>query len=133
MKYKHLLFFILITHFIMSPWSVADTNDPSDEYLQSLDEEINSPEYLSQAKRDLIETEKREKKQTKLSPSALRALRSIKSFETLLKTEFPASHNIYSSLSRSSQISVFKIYKKTKALSSAKRMIIKKYMATLKQ
>lgn len=132
MKYKYLLVFILITPFMISPWPVATANEASDEYLQGLDEEINSPEYLSQAKRDLIETEKREKKQKKLSPSALRALRSIKAFETLLKTEFPASHNIYSSLSRSSRISVFKTYKKTKTLSSAKRMIIKKYMATLK-
>ncbi|VAX00856.1 hypothetical protein MNBD_GAMMA22-933 [hydrothermal vent metagenome] len=132
MNSKALLFFILITHFLVSQWSIAATSDASDEYLQSLDEEISSPEYLSQAKRDLVETEKREKKQKKLSPDALRALRSLKAFEELLKSKFPASHNIYSSLSRSSRVSIFKHYRKTKTLSSAKRMIINKYMASIK-
>ncbi len=127
-------FLILLVAFIVVWPSIVQAQDLdiTDEYLQSLDEEISGPEYLSKAKRELIETENREAIEKKLSTKAVSALDSLAAFENLLKTEYLASHNIYLRLSSRIQVAVFIKYKKTKKLSSAKRMIINSYLKSIK-
>lgn len=119
---------LLLFSIFIQPNAMAESTD---EYLKGLDEEVSSPEYLSKAKRELLESEEQEKRHKQLSPDAKQGLQSITSFEQLLKTEFPASHNIYTQLSKIAQKNIFKHFQKTKLLSSTKRMIIKEYLAAI--
>jgi len=99
----------------------------TDDYLQGLSDEVSSPEYLEKAKKELHETEIREQSRTHTSSDIKAALSSMYDFETLIRTKYPSSHAVYSKLPASSRILIFDNFKKTKKLSSAKRMIIEKY------
>ncbi len=108
--------------------SAADKLEITDEYLRGLSEEISSPEYVTQAKEELRKTEKLEQSQNALTTQINQALVNIESFETLLKSEYPASYKIYSELSTNSRITVFRRFNQTKKLSIAKRLIIEIYL-----
>lgn len=99
----------------------------TDDYLQGLSDEVNSPDYVEKAKQDLLETEKREQSQTSNSTEIQKALISLYNFEALIRTKHPSSHAIYSKLPTSARILVFDEFTKTKKLSTAKRIIIEKY------
>lgn len=101
----------------------------TDDYLQGLDDEISSPEYLEKAKQELRETERLEQTQSVNSAEIQKALISLYNFETLLRTKYPSSHSVYSKLPTSARIIIFDKFKSTKKLSAAKRMIIDKYEA----
>jgi len=101
----------------------------TDDYLQGLDDEISSPEYLEQAKKELRETEQREQSQSTTSVEIIKALTSMYSFESLLRKKYPSSYAIFSSLPVSEQIVIYDQFKQTKKLSTAKRLIINKYQA----
>lgn len=106
----------------------ADRLEITDEYLQGLSEEISSPEYVTQAKEELRQTEKQELALDAPSAKITRALTNIKSFESLMKSEYPASYKIYSELTTTSRKSVFVRFYQTKKLSMAKRLIIDLYL-----
>ena len=99
----------------------------TDDYLKGLDDEISSPDYIEKAKQELLESEKLEQSQTFSASDIQDALTSMYRFETLIRTKYPSSHNVYSSLPVSARILIFDEFKKTKKLSAAKRMIIEKY------
>jgi hypothetical protein len=98
----------------------------TDDYLQGLDDEITSVDYVEQAKKELAETEKQEQAQTSTSAEIKKALTSMYNFETLIKNKYPSSHNVYSRLSISTRILIYSEFKKTKKLSTAKRLILEK-------
>ena len=106
----------------------ADKLQITDEYLQGLSDEISSPEYVDQAKEGLRKTETIEETRARPTTQFTQAMIDIDSFETLLKTEHPASYKIYSELPGKSRISVFTRFNRTKKLSSAKRLIIDLYL-----
>lgn len=106
----------------------ADRLEITDKYLQGLSDEISSPEYVTQAKEELRQTEKRELTLHAPSTKLTQALTSIESFERLMKTEHPASYKIYSELSTPLRKSVFIRFSETKKLSMAKRLIIDLYL-----
>lgn len=108
--------------------SAADKLEITDEYLQGLSEEISSPEYVTQAKEELRKTEALEKTLDAPTTQVTQALVDIDSFETLLKSEHPASYKIYSELTADSRVAVFTRFNQTKKLSSAKRLIIDFYL-----
>ncbi len=99
----------------------------TDDYLQGLSDEVNSPDYVEKAKQELLETEKREQSQTSNSAEIQKALISMYNFEALIRTKYPSSHAIYSKLPTSARILIFDEFTKTKKLSTAKRIIIEKY------
>jgi len=101
----------------------------TDDYLQGLNDEISSPEYLEEAKKELQETERLEQSQTINSAEIQKALVSMYNFEDLLRKKYSSSHSVYSKLPTSSRIIIFDKFKRTKKLSAAKRMIIEKYEA----
>jgi len=101
----------------------------TDDYLQGLNDEISSPEYLEEAKKELQETERLEQSQTINSAEIQKASVSMYNFEDLLRKKHSSSHSVYSKLPTSSRIIIFDRFKKTKKLSAAKRMIIEKYEA----
>lgn len=108
--------------------SAADNLEITDEYLQGLSDEISSPEYVTQAKEELRKTEQLEQSQNVPSTQVSQALVDIDSFETLMKSEHPASYKIYSELPNNSKVSVFTRFNQTKKLSAAKRLIIDLYL-----
>ena len=99
----------------------------TDDYLQGLSDEVSSPEYLEKAKQELRETEKLERSQGGSSSEIQKALTSMYNFETLMRTNHPSSHTVYSKLPVSARILIFDEFKSTKKLSAATRMIINKY------
>ena len=101
----------------------------TDDYLQGLDDEISSPEYLDKAKQELKETERSEKSRTVNSAEIEKALISLYNFEDLLRTKYPSNYSVYSKLPTSSRIIIFDKFKTTKRLSDAKRLIIQQYEA----
>ncbi len=107
--------------------SLAEELYITDDYLKGLSDEISSPDYLEKAKQELRESEKREQSQTFSSSEIEKALTSMYNFETLIRTNYPSSHAVYSKLPVSARILIFDEFKKTKKLSAAKRMIIEKY------
>jgi hypothetical protein len=130
-KRGYLMFCLLLSCGIASAnlSIAADKLQITDEYLQGLSDEISSPEYLDQAKEELRKTETAEETQAKPTTQLTQAMVDIDSFETLLKTEFPASYKIYSELPGKSRVSVFTRFNTTKKLSSAKRLIIDLYLS----
>ncbi len=125
------IFFIIFLSLATAIFSVsqADNLYITDDYLQGLDDEISSPEYLEKAKQELKETEKTEQSHSVNSAEIQKALISLYNFENLLRTKYPSSHSIYSKLPTSARIIIFDKFKTTKKLSIAKRMIIEKYEA----
>ncbi len=101
----------------------------TDDYLQGLDDEVSSPEYLDEARKELRETEQRERSQSTTSAEIIKALTSMYNFESLLSKKYPSSYAIFSKLPISTQISIYDQFKQTKKLSTAKRLIINKYQA----
>lgn len=112
---------------LFSPFSQAKDLYITDDYLNSLSDEASSPEYVEKAKKELRVTEMREQSQNRLSSEIKDALGSMYDFETLIRTQYPSSHAIYSKLHTSDRVLIFDEFRKTKKLSTAKRMIIKKY------
>jgi len=119
----------LYSSIIISPASYAEELYTTDDYLKSLSDEISSPEYLDKAKQELRETEKREQSQSTSSSEVQKALISMYNFETLIRSKYPSSHEVYSKLPISARIIIFDEFRTTKKLSAAKRMIIEKYEA----
>ena len=120
------ILFLIISSTLISN-SQAEELYTTDDYLKGLSDEISSPEYLDKAKQELLKSEQLEQSQA-VSPSSIQdALASMYNFETLLRTKFPSSHSVYSKLPVSARIIIYDEFKSTKKLSSAKRMIIKKY------
>ena len=111
--------------------STAQAQDlyTTDDYLRGLSDEISDPEYIKDAKQDLLDTEKREKSQGSNSAEIREALLSMYNFETLIRTKYPKTHVVYSKLPTSARILIYDEFKSTKKLSTAKRMIIDKYKA----
>ena len=118
--------FCLCIGYTFSSISQAKDLYTTDDYLQSLSDEVSSPEYLKKAKQELHETEKRERSGD-LSSEVKIALGSMYDFETLLRTKYSSSHAVYSKLPASSRILIFDTFRETKKLSTAARMIIDKY------
>ncbi len=116
---------ILFAIFSISPQ--ADELYITDDYLQGLNDEISDPEYLTNARKELRETEAREKAKTTNKKEIEKALISMYNFEVLLREKYPSTHNVYSRLPVSARILIFDKFKKTRKLSAAKRMIIEKY------
>jgi len=112
---------------LFSPFTHAKELYITDDYLNSLSDEASSPEYVAKAKKELRATEMREQSQNQLSAEIRDALGSMYNFETLIRTQYPSSHAIYSKLNTSDRVLIFDEFKKSKKLSTAKRMIIKKY------
>ena len=96
----------------------------TDDYLQGLDDEISSVDYVKKAKEELAETEKLEQAQTSTPAEIHDALISMFKFDALIRTRYPSTNDIYSKLPISTRILVYSEFKKTKKLSTAKRMII---------
>lgn len=107
--------------------SDADNTIITDDYLQSLSEEVASPEYLNKAKQEMLDSAEREKSNTFSVTEINNALTSMYHFETLLRKKYPSSHEVYSTLSLSARILIFDKFKHEKKLSAAKRMIIERY------
>ena len=105
--------------------SQAEDLYTTDDYLQGLDDEINSVDYVKKAKEELAETEKLEQSQTSTSAEITEALVSMFKFDTLIRTKYPSTNDIYSKLPISKRILIYSEFKNTKKLSTAKRMIIK--------
>ncbi|VAW99863.1 hypothetical protein MNBD_GAMMA21-2386 [hydrothermal vent metagenome] len=110
----------------------ADNLEITDDYLQGLSDEIESPDYVLQANQEISQTKKRENKRVALDPKTKKALTSVDAFETILRTEFPASYSIYTKLTTSTRLNVFTHFRETKKLSAAKRMILDMYALTKK-
>lgn len=121
--------FCLCISIIFSSLSKAKDLYTTDDYLRGLSDEISSPEYLDKAKQELRETEKREQSQNTSGSEVQKALISMYNFETLIRSKYPSSHEIYSKLPISARIIIFDEFRATKKLSAAKRMIIEKYEA----
>jgi len=119
----------LYSSIIIFPTSYAEDLYTTDDYLKGLSDEISSPEYLNKAKQELRETEKREQSQNTSSSEVQKALISMYNFETLIRSKYPSSHEVYSKLPISARIIIFDEFRTTKKLSAAKRMIIEKYEA----
>lgn len=124
--FRHfILTIILFSLFSISPQ--ADELYITDDYLQGLNDEVSDPEYLTNARKELRETEAREKAKTTNKKEIEKALISMYNFEVLLREKYPSTHNVYSRLPVSARILIFDKFKKTRKLSAAKRMIIEKY------
>lgn len=116
---------------LMVPVALAGNLDVTDEYLKGLSEEVNSPEYVSKARQELQVSESHEKTHNEPVPEVQSALKDVDKFETLLKTQYPASFHIYSTFSTGTRVAVFNDFQKTQKLSSAKRMIIDQYLSKI--
>lgn len=122
------LFFIYATTLLPVTLS-AENLYTTDDYLNGLDDEISSPDYIKKAKQDLRETEMREQAENASNTDILKALISMYNFEALIRTKYPSAHSVYSKLSISARVLIFDEFKKTQKLSVAKRLIIEKYLA----
>lgn len=120
-----LIFLFLGSAFISL--SHAEDLYTTDDYLQGLDDEISSVDYVKKAKEELAETEKLELSQASTPAEINEALVSMFKFDALIRTEYPSTHDLYSKLEISKRILIYSEFKKTKKLSAAKRMIIKMY------
>lgn len=126
---KHIAFIFLFAGTIISSAYSAENVYITDDYLKGLDDEASSPEYLKKAKKELLETELREQSSSSTTADIQKALFSMYNFEALLRTKYPSSHSVYSKLPISARIHIFDQFKSTKKLSTAKRIIIEKYIA----
>lgn len=102
----------------------------TDDYLKSLSDEVNDPEYLKKARADLLVSKKHEQSQDLAAAADVRkALISRFNFETLIRTKYPSTHLVYVTLPTSARILIYDEFKTTKKLSTAKRLIIERYSA----
>lgn len=97
------------------------------DYLQGLDAEVDDPQYLEAARKDLRDSETLEQSQTSSPAEVNKALISRFNFEELLRTKHPSSYDVYTKLSTSARILIYEEFKKTEKLSIAKRLIIERY------
>ena len=128
LKLSAALFFLCVTA-ALPTLSNAENLYITDDYLKGLDDEVSSPEYLEKAKQELRETEMREQSESYTNTEIQKALISMYNFEALIRTKYPSSHSVYSKLPTSSRVLIFDQFKNTKKLSTAKRMIIEKYIS----
>lgn len=102
----------------------------TDDYLRGLSDEVSDPVYIKKAKEDLILSEQHEKDHDSDAASDVRkALISRFNFETLIRTKYPSTHNVYVTLPTSARILIYDEFKNSKKLSTAKRLIIERYSA----
>jgi hypothetical protein len=121
---KTALIFVLLSNTLISQ---AKESYTTDDYLKDLSDEVSSADYIKKAKQELVATEKREQSKKTRSADIQKAMLSMYNFDALIRTQYPSTHDLYSKLSINARIFIYKEFKKTKKLSTAKRMIIEKY------
>ena len=132
--YNRLFFITLLSsfYFLMPIGLQAAEYNTDDSYLQSLSEEADHLEYMGRAEKELLAS----RKVDSASPDVIQentrsASTGIQSFESVLKSEYPYTFELYKKLGMDQKQQVFVKIKETRKISAAQTMIIDLYKSTL--